>query len=140
LQHEGLLKLSLEGGAMQRERGHEYSQDLRDRVLAAEGSVADVGRRFGVSPSYVSRVRMRRDGEGLCTTKARGAPRAPRLTELRQALLEQVARAPDQTLAQLCQWAAERGVQVSKVTMHNSLKRWGLTLKKRLSMRASSSA
>jgi transposase len=125
---------------MRWERGHEYSQDLRDRVLAAEGSVADVGRRFGVSASYVSRVRMRRDGEGLCTTKARGVQRTPRLAQLQEALLEQVARAPDQTLAQLCEWAAERGVQVSQVTMHKSLKRWGLTLKKRRSMRVSSSA
>lgn len=125
---------------MDRQRGREYSQDLRDRVLAAVGSVAVVGRRFGVSPSYVSRVRNRRDSEGLCTTKPRGARHALRLAHLQQALLEQVAQTPDQTLAQLCQWAAEHGVRVSTVTMHKTLKRWGLTLKKRPSTPPSNSA
>ena len=61
-----------------------------------------------------------------------------RLAVLHEQLLLQVAAAPEQTLAQLCQWAAERGVQVSTATMHKSLKRWGLTFKKRLSLPPSS--
>ena len=125
---------------MDRQRGRAYSQDLRDRVLAAEGSVAVVGRRFGVSPSYVSRARMRRDNEGLSSTKPRGARHEMRLSHLREALLAQVARAPDQTLAQLCDWATAQGVRVSTVTMHKSLRRWGWTFKKRQSTRPSNSA
>ena len=52
-------------------RGQAYSQDLRDRVLAAPGSAAIVGARFGVSRSYVIKARQRRDRQGeLCA----GAP------------------------------------------------------------------
>ena len=123
---------------MSGQKGRAYSQDLRDRVLAAQGSVADVGQRFGVSGSYVSRVRTRRDKQGVCTAHPRGGHVPMRLAGLQERLLAQVAAAPEQTLAQLCTWAAERGVQVSTVTMHKSLKRWGLTFKKRLSLPPSS--
>ena len=41
-------------------RGQTYSQDLRDRVLAARGSARRVGERFGVSASYVVKARQRR--------------------------------------------------------------------------------
>ena len=41
-------------------RGQAYGQDLRDRVLAcSELTLAQVSARFGVSPSYVSKVRAR---------------------------------------------------------------------------------
>ncbi len=41
-------------------RGQAYGQDLRDRVLAAEGEpIRVVAARFGVSASYVSKVRTR---------------------------------------------------------------------------------
>ncbi|MFD2406724.1 hypothetical protein ACFSVK_14930 [Azorhizophilus paspali] len=40
-------------------RGQAYGQDLRDRVLAAEGSIREVARRFAVSDSYVARARSR---------------------------------------------------------------------------------
>jgi hypothetical protein len=39
-------------------RGQAYGQDLRDRVLAAAGEpIRMVAARFGVSASYVSKVR-----------------------------------------------------------------------------------
>ena len=41
-------------------RGQAYGQDLRDRVLAAEGeTVRMVAARLSVSPSYVVKVRAR---------------------------------------------------------------------------------
>lgn len=120
--------------------GQAYSQDLRDRVLAAEGSVADVGRRFGVSASYVSRVRVRLAEQGLRSAGRQCNHVRPRLTGLEGELAAEVARAPDKTLAQLCAWAAERGVGVSVVAMHKTLARLGLTLKKRRSTLRSSSA
>jgi hypothetical protein len=40
-------------------RGQTYSQDLRDRVLTAEGSARAVACRFGVSVSYVVKARQR---------------------------------------------------------------------------------
>lgn len=39
------------------QRGRAYGQDLHDRVLAADGSIAEVAKRFAVSESYVVRVR-----------------------------------------------------------------------------------
>ncbi len=40
-------------------RGQAYGQDLRDRVMAASGSLRGVATRFSVSESYVARVRSR---------------------------------------------------------------------------------
>jgi transposase len=46
-------------------RGQAYSQDLRDRVLAAnELSARQAADRFGVSVSYVIKARQRRDRHG----------------------------------------------------------------------------
>ena len=43
-------------------RGQAYSQDLRDRVLAFNGlSAARIADQFGVSISYVIKVRQRRE-------------------------------------------------------------------------------
>lgn len=40
-------------------RGQAYSQHLRERVLAATGTLGEVAERFGVSSTYVWRVRSR---------------------------------------------------------------------------------
>jgi hypothetical protein len=46
-------------------RGRAYSQDLRDRVLAADGvGSGKVAGRYDVSSSYVVKVRQRRDRLG----------------------------------------------------------------------------
>src|SRR3954451_17023818 len=46
--------------AMAWRRGQAYGQDLRDRVLACpDMTLVEVATRFGVSPSYVSKVRAR---------------------------------------------------------------------------------
>ena len=60
---------------MSRKRGEEYSQDLRDRVLDAEGRTREVGDRFGVSASYVSKATSRLRLTGQRTTKPRGGQR-----------------------------------------------------------------
>ena len=63
-----------------------------------------------------------------------------RLAGLREPLLAQVAVAPEQTLAQLCQWVrAEHGLQVGATTMGRALARLVLTRKKRQSMPANKS-
>ena len=41
-------------------RGRAYGQDLRDRVLSAPGSIAQIAARFAVSAAYVSKVRRSR--------------------------------------------------------------------------------
>jgi transposase len=122
-------------------RGQAYGQDLRDRVLSAAGSIAEVARRFEVSESYVARARSRRrrlghDGAG---TQRNHVP--PKLAGLEPAVAAEVERDNDQTLAQLCAWSErEHGVRVGITTMWKTLARLGLTRKKRPSTPASRSA
>ena len=114
------------------QRGRAYAQDLRDRVLASPGLLREVAERFGVSQAYVSRVRSRHARLGQTSAGAQCNHVPLRLAALSEPLLAQVAKAPEQTLAQLCQWVqAEHGVQVCAATMGKTLKRLGLTRKKR---------
>ena len=112
-------------------RGKAYAQDLRDRVLAATGRLREVAERFGVSQAYVSRVRSRHGRLGQTSAGAQHNHVPLRLAALREPLLAQVGLAPEQTLAQLCQWVrAEHGLQVGATTMGKTLARLGLTRKK----------
>ena len=125
-------------------RGKAYAQDLRDRVLAATGRFREVAERFGVSQAYVSRVRSRHGRLGQTSAGAQHNRVPLRLAALREPLLAQVGLAPEQTLAQLCQWVrAEHGLQVGATTMAmamaKTLARLGLTPKKRQSMPANKS-
>lgn len=122
-------------------RGQAYAQDLRDRVLAATGRLWEVAVRFDVSQSYVSRARSRCNQLGQISPGAQCNHMPLRLAALKEPLLAQVARAPEQTLAELCQWVqAEHGIKVGPTTMGKTLARFGLTLKKRPSMPASRAA
>lgn len=122
-------------------RGKAYAQDLRDRVLAATGRLREVAERFGVSQAYVSRVRSRHGRLGQTSAGAQHNHVPLRLAGLKEPLLAQVALAPDQTLAQLCQWVrAEHGMQVGVTTMGKTLARLGLTRKKRRCTPASRNA
>jgi hypothetical protein len=48
-------------------RGQAYGQDLRDRVLSAEGEpIREVAERLSVSPSYVVKVRARLRCQSAC--------------------------------------------------------------------------
>lgn len=119
-------------------RGQAYAQDLRDRVLAAEGSNHEVAERFAVSDSYVARARgkQRRLGQVCAGVQCNHVP--PRLAGLELALAAQVQVAADQTLAQLCEWVQQQhGVRVGLTTMWKTLGRLGLSLKKRPCMPAS---
>lgn len=121
--------------------GQAYGQDLRDRVLAAEGSIHAVAKRFAVSDSYVARARgkRRRFGEVSAGIQCNHVP--PRLAGLEPALAAQVEAAADQTLAQLCEWMQrEHGVRVGITTMWKTLGRLGLSFKKRPYTPASKSA
>lgn len=114
-------------------RGQAYGQDLRDRVLAAEGlSAAAVAERFGVSPSYVIKARQRLRRTGLVSPGVQASHTPAKLAGHDDALRGQVAKVPDATLAELCDWArAQLDVSVSLAAMCARLKRLGLTLKKR---------
>lgn len=122
-------------------RGKPYAQDLRDRVLAATGLLEEVATRFGVSQSYVSRARKRRSQLGQVSPGAQCNHVPLRLAHLREQLLAQVQRAPEQTLLELCQWVqAEHGIKVGTTSMGKTLRRFGLTLKKRPFMPVNSPA
>ena len=122
-------------------RGQAYAQDLRDRVLSAQGSISAVAQRFAVSPSYVARVRsrQRRLGQVCAGVQCNHVPL--RLAGLQHELLAQVQAQPDQTLAQLCEWVqCEHGVRVGITTLWKMLGRLGLSPKKRPCTPASKSA
>ena len=119
-------------------RGQAYGQDLRDRVLAAEGTIHEVAERFAVSDSYVvrARSRCRRLGQVCAGAQCNHVPL--RLAGLETALAAQVEASADQTLAQLCDWVRrEHGVRVGVTTLWKTLARLGLSLKKRPSTPAS---
>jgi transposase len=114
------------------QKGQAYGQDLRDRVLAVPGLLREVAERFGVSTSYVSRARSRLSRLGQASAGAQCSHVPLRLAALKEPLLAQVALAPEQTLAQLCQWGkAEHGIEVGPTAMGKTLARFGLTLKKK---------
>ena len=112
-------------------KGQAYGQDLRDRVLQAPGRLREVALRFGVSASYVLRVRARREQLGQSVAGAQCNHMLLRLGALKNEVLAQVASAPHQTLVQLCEWArTSHGIVVKPSTMHKRLVRFGLTFKK----------
>lgn len=121
-------------------QGRAYAQDLRDRVLAASGTMAEVAIRFNVSESYVAkaRARQRRLGQNTPGIQCNHMPR--KLAGLEQELADRVAVMPDQTLEQLCEWVKNtHGVQVGTTTMWKTLDRLGLSFKKKQYMHRSSS-
>ena len=105
-------------------RGQAYSQDLRDRVLAADDlSAREAAERFGVSPSYVVKVRQRRDHKGDVTPGPQRSWTPRKLAAQHAAIAAQVRARPDATLAELCAWLlAEFGVSASLSTMWNTVR------------------
>ncbi len=122
-----------------------YSMDLRRRILAAcdrgEGTKF-VAERFGVSPSWVRRLKQRRREHGelaprCCGGNRRGKFKQAALEKLRQRVVAQ----PDATLEQLREWASkELDIDCSLMAVCRALKRVGLTFKKKRSGRPSNNA
>ena len=114
------------------QRGKSYSQDLRDRVLAADDLPArEAAIRFSVSPSYVIKARQRRERSGVLTIKPRGHRRTPLVSGLELQIAQEVKRRPSATIAELRVWLlGEHGVSISTGTMWTTLRQLGLTLKK----------
>ena len=120
-------------------RGQTYSQDLRDRVLAANDlSARQAAARFGVSASYVIKVRQRRERIGSVAPRPQKPCQARKLVHLHGALQERVAQVPDATLAEHREWLAEvHGVVAGLTTIWKTLRQLKLTLKKSRSGRPS---
>lgn len=114
--------------------GQAYSEDLRLRVLSADGSSREIAARFGVSVSYVVKARQRRDRAGETVARPQRGHLPRQLAGLHDAIAAQVAAKPDVTLNELRAWLREtHGAVASLGLMWNTLARLGLTLKKRRS-------
>jgi transposase len=120
--------------------GRAYSQDLRERVLAAvDGGlrVREAAPLFRVSISYIYKALERRAATGATAPLARGgAQRKAVLSGHEAALLAHLRAKPDATLGELRLWLLEtRGVGISVGALWNGLDRLGWTLKKSRSTR-----
>jgi transposase len=114
--------------------GKPYSQDLRERVIAAIDGWTGAyvaAPLFRVSVSYIYKALIRRRMTGEVTTRRCGGGPKPKLTPHDDALGGRVAADPDATLEELQAWlAAEREVRVSIGCLRNRLKFLKLLLKK----------
>ena len=115
-----------------------YSQDLRDRVLAAGDrglktkQIADV---FEVSPAWVRRLKQRRRETGETGPRPMGGAT---LIKIDRALLAELVRQqPDATLEELRQ---RLGIQCAISAISMALKALGLSFKKRRCTRPSRTA
>ena len=113
-------------------RGQAYGQDLRDRVLAcSDMTLAEVATRFGVSPSYVSKVRARLRVLGDAAPGPQHNHVAPRLAPLMDAVRGQVAAEPDAKLREVRAWLAQaHNVCVSHAVLWKAMAQLGMTHKK----------
>ena len=115
--------------------GAAYSQDLRDRVLAAydrgmkTSRIAEV---FAVSPAWCRRIKQRRRETGEVAPRKMGGPGPVKID--RQRLAELVRKQPDATLKEL---QDRIGVECCQSAIWTALDTMGLTFKKRRSMRPS---
>jgi len=112
--------------------GASYSQDLRDRVIAARQRgmpTRQVARLFEVSESWVRRVMQRLREYGETGPRRRGGVTVVKIDmdRLRQLVRQQ----PDATIGQL---HAQLGINCSESAVGAALGRMGLTFKKRRSM------
>ena len=115
--------------------GAPYSQDLRDRVLAAgdRGMAAtQVAEVFDVSESWVRRVRQRRRESGETTPRPMGGATVIKIDA--QRLAELVRQKPDATLIELRDML---GVACTESAVCMALKRLGISFKKSRSTRRS---
>jgi transposase len=119
-------------GIMVWRRGQTYSQDLRERVLAADDlSARAAAERFAVSVSYVIKARQRRSRAGAVTPRPQKPPVARKLVHLHEALRARVEQVPDATLAEHREWLFEtHAVTAGLTTIWKTLVQLKLTLKK----------
>lgn len=115
--------------------GAAYSQDLRDRVLAAYDrgmATSQIAEVFAVSPAWARRIKQDRRESGRTTPRPMGGVRRVKIDPAR--LRQLVEQQPDATLKQL----RERlGIVCCESAICMALKRLKLSFKKRRSTRPS---
>src|SRR5262245_60378298 len=123
----------LAGAGGQRRMARPYSQDLRDRVVAAVASgrpCQAVAARFGVSVASVVKWSQRWRATGSAAAKPMGGRRL-RLVGERAWLLARIAEKPDLTLRAVVAELAERGTPASYGAVRRFLAREGISFKKK---------
>jgi transposase len=104
-------------------------------------TLAQVAARFGVSPSYVSKVRARLRNLGDVNPGPQHGHVSLRLAGYTDALKAHIKSTPDATLNELRSWLSQQHqVSVSYPVMWKVVARLGLTLKKSTSKPRSSNA
>ena len=110
-----------------------YSLDLRERVVAAVRSGQScrrVAATFGVGAATVVKWWQRYRATGGVAARPRGGSKPRALVDVQGWLLERVAAEPHVTTRALAAELAERGIEVSHVSVWNALRRERLTHKK----------
>ena len=111
--------------------GAAYSQDLRDRILAAADRgmpTKQIAQVFMVSPAWVRRVKQRRRECGETAPRKMGGPGPIKIDRAR--LAELVREHPDATLAELRDML---GIECAISSVSAALIKMGLSFKKRRS-------
>ena len=115
-----------------------YSLDLRQKIVDAydRGDISQrrLAKQFGVATSFVEKLLKQRRETGSLAPKVREEQTPPKLNDQHRAVLaELVESRNDATLAELRELLYERTqVRVGITTIHNTLKKMDLTLKKTL--------
>jgi transposase len=112
-----------------------YSQDLRERVIAAldagEHNQAEIAETFGVSLSTIEKWWRRWRDIGTCAAFPRNSGPDRTLAGCEDFVRAEVKKQPDATLEELCARVAEaKGVQVSPSMMCRTLQILRLARKK----------
>jgi transposase len=110
-----------------------YSQDIRDRVLAALGRgerISDLARRLEVGRQFVYDVRDRLVLEGERSSHRVGGYRQSVICEMESTVRDWIKAEPDLTLEQLCERLALKGKALKVPALWHQLNKWGLTFKK----------
>jgi transposase len=109
-----------------------YSQDLRDRVLAAYDRgmpTKQIALMFCVSPAWARGIKQRRRETGQTTSRPMGGATVIKIDRAR--LAELVKEQPDATLKEL---RDRLGIQCAESAICMALQKLGLSFKKRRSM------
>lgn len=113
-----------------------YSLDLRQKIVDAydRGGISQrqLARQFNVATSFVQKLLKQRRETGSIAPKVRTEQTPPKLNAQHRALLRELLEAQnDATLEELRdRLHARTEVFVSVSTMHNTLKRMAITVKK----------
>lgn len=110
-----------------------YSQDLRDRALAALGrgeSISSITQRLEVGRQWVYDVRDRLVMAGERSSQRVGGHRRSVIEGMQGEIGDWLKAEPDLTLQALCDRLAEQGKLLKVPALWHQLNRWGLTFKK----------